>query len=173
MNRSDTRLIGNLVKLHSFKGRYVLVSDTEINEEIENWESVFLEIEGLLVPFFINYINLTSDTSAIIGFEDIDSSEKASEFLHTAVFQLSSLAGNEKNEVQPELLSGYKVIDKNKGNIGTIDKILDFNQNLLFRIVKDKQEILIPVHDEFILSVNHKKREITVEVPEGLLDLND
>jgi 16S rRNA processing protein RimM len=173
MNKTDTRLIGTLVKLHSFKGRYVLVSDTEINNDIENWESVFLEIEGLLVPFFINSINLTSDTSAIIGFEDIDTSEKAQEFLHSNVYQLIALAGDEKIDAKPEQLSGYKVVDKKIGDIGIIDKILDYNQNLLFRIVKGNQKILIPISDEFIHAVDHKKKVITIDVPESLLSIND
>jgi len=173
MNKSDTRLIGTLVKLHSFKGRYVLVSETGISEEIENWESVFLEIEGLLVPFFIDFINITSDTSAIIGFEDIDSSDKAKEFIQYNVYQLISLAGAEEENVEPEHLSGYKVFDQKTGIIGTVDKILDYNQNLLLRIIKNKQEILIPLNEEIIIKVNHKKKEIVIAVLEGLLGLND
>ena len=174
MIKSDTRLIGTLAKLHSFKGRFVLISETSISEDIENWESVFLEIEGLLVPFFIDHITITSDTSVIIGFEDIDSSEKAKEFVSSKVFQLLTLAGKEeKIEVVPEHMSGYTVIDKKVGNIGKIDKILDYNQNLLFRIVKGKQEILIPLSEEFIISINHKKKEVIISAPEGLLDLNE
>ncbi len=93
MNKSDTQLIGTLAKLHSFKGRYLLISETVLNERINNWESVFLEIEGLLVPFFIDYLSIASESSAIIGFEDIDSSEKAKEFLSSKVYQLASLSG--------------------------------------------------------------------------------
>ena len=171
MNKSDTWLVGNLAKLHSFKGRFLLVSDTYVSEEIENWESVFLDIEGLLVPFFIDYVNLTSDTSAIIGFEDINTSEKAKEFVSCNVYQLQSLAVEQEEVALPGHLSGYQVIDKKAGNIGKIDKILDYNQNLLFRIIKGKQEILIPLSDEIILSVNHKKKEVSINAPDGLLDL--
>jgi 16S rRNA processing protein RimM len=172
MNRSDTRLVGTLVKLHSFKGRFVLISETSLSEDIENWESVFLDIEGLLVPFFIDFINLTSDSSAIIGFEDIDSSEKAKDFVSCKVYQLESLIQEVEEDPAFNQLSGYRVIDKTVGLIGTIDKILDYNQNLLFRIVKGKEEILIPVNDDIIKKINHKKKEISIDATEGLLNLN-
>jgi 16S rRNA processing protein RimM len=172
MNRSDTRLVGTLAKLHSFKGRFVLISETSLSEDIENWESVFLDIEGLLVPFFIDFINLTSDSSVIIGFEDIDSSEKAKDFVSCKVYQLQSLVQEVEEDPACNQLSGYRVIDKTVGLIGTIDKILDYNQNLLFRIVKGKEEILIPVNDDIIKKINHKKKEISIDAPEGLLNLN-
>jgi 16S rRNA processing protein RimM len=172
MNRSDTRQIGTLAKLHSFKGRFVLISETSISEEIENWESVFLEIEGLLVPFFIDFVNITSESSVIIGFEDIDSSEKAKDFVSCKIYQLLSLSEEPEDESISEQLSGYRVMDKNAGYIGTIDKILDYNQNLLFRIKKGKEEILIPLNEQFITKINHKKKEVIINAPEGLLNLN-
>lgn len=173
MNYSDTQLIGTLIKLHGFKGRYVLASESVISEKIKKWESVFLQIEGLLVPFFINYISLTSDTSAIIGFEDIDTSDAAQEFVSVNIFQLSKLVGSRKKEVITDPLIGYSVIDRKVGNIGTVDQLLDYNQNLLLSIRKSKQEILIPLNEEIIVNVNHKKKEITIDAPEGLLDINE
>jgi 16S rRNA processing protein RimM len=170
MNKSDCRLIGTLVKLHGVKGRYVMFSDSIISEDIEKWESVFLNIEGLLVPFFIDFINLTSDTSAVIGFDDIDSPEKAKEFVPSDVYQSNSLAGDD-DDISPNQLEGYNVFDQKTGLVGSIEEILDYNQNLLFRILKKGQEILIPVSDDIIVSVNHKKKEIMIKAPEGLLDL--
>jgi len=172
MDRSDAQLVGTLVKLHSFKGRYVLVSENPLHDDIEDWESVFLEIEGLLVPFFIDHISVTSDTSAIVGFEDIDSTEKAREFLSYSVYQLKSIAG-EQEEEQPDELSGYRVIDQQAGDIGTVKEILDYNQNLLLRVLKGKQEHLIPMTEEIIVKINPRKKEILIQAPEGLLDVND
>jgi 16S rRNA processing protein RimM len=173
MNKTVTRHIGTLTKLYSFKGRYVLISERNIGKEIQNWESVFLEIEGLLVPFFFNFMNITSDNSAIIGFEDIDTPEKAEAYLYSNVYQLKSLAGEYKAQLIPEHMSGYDVNDKIAGNIGKIDKILDYKHNLLFRIIKGEKEILIPLSEEIILDINHKKKEILIQAPEGLLDLNE
>lgn len=172
MNKSDSQIIGTLAKLHGFKGNYMMISENALHDDITNWESVFLDIEGLLVPFFINHVAVVSETSAIIGFEDIDSSEKAKEFLYSKVYQLVSLTGTTEN-LPPKDVTGYRIVDRQQGEIGRIAEILDYNQNLLFRILKGKQEILIPVNEEIIVTVNHRKKEIVIDAPEGLLDIND
>jgi 16S rRNA processing protein RimM len=169
MDKSDCRFIGVLAKLNGFKGSYVLLSDTYLNDEIENWESIFLEIEGLLVPFFIISINITSDLAAVISLEGISSAEKAKEFLSCKVFQVKSLVLPAKK--QKSNLVGYKVIDQKKGIIGLVDQVLDYNKNMLLRILKNENEILIPIADEIIVKIDHKKKEILIASPEGLLDL--
>lgn len=165
----DLRLIGTLVKLHGFKGRFLLISEVEINEEIENWESVFILTDGLPIPFFIDFIDIQSETSAIIGFEDVTSTEKAKEFLNCKVYQEAALAGEES--FKPSELKGYRVYDKKHGFIGEIDQILEIKQNLLLRILLGDKEILIPVNNEIISKVNHKKKEVSISSPEGLLEL--
>lgn len=172
MNTSDVKLIGVLAKLSGFKGKYVLISDSYLSEEIENWESVFIEIDGLLVPFFIEEVSFISDTSAFITLEDISTSEKAKEFLNCNVFQTITILGNEEVEDSIKLLIGYNVIDKNKGAVGKIDNIIDYHNNVLFSILRNDFEILIPVVDNFIIHVDHNGKEIHVDTPEGLLDLN-
>jgi 16S rRNA processing protein RimM len=170
MEKSDYRFVGTLVKPFGFRGEYVMVSDAPMSEDMEDWESVFIEIDGLLVPFFIDAFRFSSESSAIIGFEDIDSSEAAREFVSCRVFQLSSAAG-EPEPLEPKLLEGYKVIDAKAGNIGVVDQILNYNQNLLLSVLKGKTEILIPVSDEIVTKINHRKREVLISAPEGLLEL--
>ena len=172
MIKSDTRLIGTLAKLHSFKGRFVLISETSISEDIENWESVFLEIEGLLVPFFIDFVNLTSENASIIGFEEIDSSDIAKDYVHCDVYQLKSLAEEQEDKEESKHFSGYLIIDQKTGVIGKVDRMLDYNHNLLFRVLNGQSEILIPINENVILKTDHKKKEILINLPEGLLDLN-
>lgn len=166
MIKSDCRLIGSLVKLHGFKGRFILVLD--LVEEIENWESVFIEIDGLLVPFFIDFINLTSDSSAVIGFEDIDNPDKGKEFVSCNVFQTVELAGEEK--MVPDELKGYNVIDKKVGLIGILYQVLDYNHNVLLRVLNGNDEILIPAN--CVVKVNQRKKDIIISAPDGLIELN-
>jgi 16S rRNA processing protein RimM len=172
MNNSDYREIGTLAKLHGFKGEYVMVSDIMISEEIEDWESVFIEIDGLPVPFFIESLRITSDSSVVIGFEDIKSEDAAKEFLGNKVFQLFSVADYAEETVFSQELSGYLVTDKKFGKIGMVDQLLDFNHNLLLQIMNGEEEILIPVSGEIVVNVNHEEKTILIDAPEGLIHLN-
>lgn len=171
INKSDCQSIGVLAKLHGYKGEYVLVSDFNLDNDITNWESVFLEIDGLLVPFFIDSVKITSDTCAFIAFTDINSSEQAKEFLSCWVYQLKTITNVKEEDVDLTLLSGYKVIDKKAGVIGKIEQVLDYNQNFLFQVLHGKRTILIPINEEIIVKVNHQKKEVIIAAPEGLLDL--
>ena len=171
IKKSDCQFIGVLAKLHSYKGEYLLISDFNLSEDITKWESVFIEIDGLLVPFFIHTLSIANDDSAIIGFEDITSSEQAKEFLSCRVFQLKILVRNLESKFDPNHLEGYKIIDEQTGTIGAISQILDYKNNLLFSVLREGKEILIPANESIIIKVNHKKKEIIIAAPQGLLDL--
>ena len=174
MDKSETRYIGFLSKLHGFSGEFNLVSDNPLDEDIENWESVLLEIDGLLIPFFIDSFEPVSDFSARIGFEDIDSSEAAKEFIGCKIYQLEENM-NSGSEDLPETfdddVTDFKVIDYKAGFIGTVDSILQYSTNVLLRIINGDREILVPVSDEIIISVDFDKKTINIESPEGLLEL--
>lgn len=173
MDKSELISIGVLSKLHGYKGAYQLYSERTIDDDIENRESVFLEIQGLLVPFFIELVNVTSDNTAVIKFEDIDNPETAKEFVSCNVFVTpkKKSSGTSKKQKEEDF-KGYTVIDKVQGNIGAVNDILNYNQNILLSVMKGDNEILIPVSEEIIQSIDPKKREIHINAPEGLIDLN-
>jgi len=169
---SEYREIGVLAKLHGFRGEYVMVSDSAINEEIEDWELVFIETDGLPVPFFIDSLRITSESSVVIGFESLDSSDAAKEFLGNKVFQLSSVANYAEESKFSEEMQGYMVIDSTVGEIGTVHQLLEYSQNLLLQIMKGEEEILIPVSETIIKQIDHKEKKIWINAPEGLLQIN-
>ena len=171
-NKSDCRHIGTLVKLYGYKGEFVLAKDEDIVIETEDWESVFIEIDGLLVPFFIDKIINPSEVTAIISFDGIKLEDKARKFLNMEVFQVLSLVSNQEI-IDTDKLNGYKVIDHKVKYIGIVDGILNYNQNLLLRIINEKKEILIPLVEKIIININHKKQEIYINSPDGLFEIND
>jgi 16S rRNA processing protein RimM len=172
MELSGYTLIGSLTKLHGFKGEYMFIAEEPFPKKIEKWESVFIEIDGLPIPFFINNIRLTSDNVAIISFDDLSSSDEAKEFVGCRVWQLNS--GSDKKKPKPDSLSfkNFKVYDTTVGYIGVVDSIIEYSHNVLFRILNHEEEILIPAIEDYILEINPNKMEIHLQTPEGLLDLN-
>ena len=61
--------------------------------------------------------------------------------------------------------------DIHHGRLGEIVAVDDSTMNVLFAIEReDGEEILLPAHEEFIVKIEKKKRVVTVDVPEGLLD---
>ncbi len=66
---------------------------------------------------------------------------------------------------------GWQVIDKEKGDIGTIASVIDYPAQALFQIMKNDKEILIPIIDQVIKKVDRDKKTMHIEAPNGLIDL--
>lgn len=172
MKKTDCKLIGTLAKPHGYKGQMVLVSENDLPDDLENWESVFVEIDGLLVPFFFKDINHTHNDSAIIQFEDRENIDLIAELIHCNVYSPAKKGKRRKGQTSDlNDLQGYTVIDKLHGNIGLASEILDYNQNLLLKILKGQKEILIPIQESIIENIDDKTKTIYINAPEGLIDL--
>ena len=54
-----------------------------------------------------------------------------------------------------------------------VDAVDDRSANILFTLhTAEGRELMIPVHPELIHDYDAKRRELVVEIPDGLLDLN-
>lgn len=170
----DSVCLGTLIKTHGVKGRVILNLDQQSFDEIKNMEWVFIEIDGLPVPFFIeDYEEKTSD-SLILTFEDITSEEKAAELAGCKLYINNNSLSNKKitKEYNPFYkLTGYTVIDIEYGELGVLQDILDINMNPLLQIVTMGKEILLPANAKFIVSRDDKKKLIFVNTPDGLIHL--
>jgi 16S rRNA processing protein RimM len=171
-DKEEHYLIGVLTKTYGITGELLLKSDNLQFEDIYGMESVFIEFDGILVPFFISGISPRGKSSAVIKFDDINSQDQASEFVSCKVYSIDVISG-EKDEIKhtASSLTGYQVIDIRLGILGTISEYLDFANNPLFKIRKSKKEILLPVNEEFIIEIDSIKKIIKVQTPEGLIDI--
>ena len=172
MRKDDCFYLGKIAKKFSFKGEVLIYLDTDEPEMYEDLESVFVEFNKNLVPFFIENAQLHKNDFLKVRFEDVDNEEKADELIGREIYlPLSMLPKLEGNKFYYHEVIGFDVIDKRLGNIGKIVSINDSAAQPLFEIDKDGIEILIPMIDDFIIEVNRNNKSITLNTPEGLVDL--
>lgn len=140
---------------------------------IDKLESIFIEIDEQLVPFFIAEIDYINEETAIVGFDDIEDENKVKEFIGCRLYL--------PNELMPEdidtgsalqYIIGFSVIDSNYGEIGTIKDILQYSYNQILQVFKGGNEILIPVSEEIIDEINIEKKIVKISAPEGLIEVN-
>ena len=104
--------------------------------------------------------------------EDISTGPAADELLRKEVFlPLSMLPKLEGKTFYYHEVFGFEIWDENFGKVGLIKGVNDQSAQPLFEIDSSGQEILIPIHDEFIKSVDREKKIIKVNTPAGLIDL--
>ena len=172
MNHKDHFFVGKIVKKFSFKGVLLVKLDADNPEEFIHMESVFVDLNGTLVPFFIEDLALHKTELLRIQFEDVYDEPTADALIGCDLYlPLSLLPKLTGNKFYYHEVIGFTVIDQTHGDIGQIIGVNDQTAQALFEINYRNKEILIPIIDEFILSVDRNNKTITVKTPDGLLEL--
>jgi 16S rRNA processing protein RimM len=172
MLKQDCFYLGKIVSQFSFKGELLIKLDTDEPEAYTEMESVFVDINENLVPFFIVKSSLHRSTLLRVRFEDVDSEEEADEIMKCDVYlPLTMLPELEGDKFYFHEIIGFTVEDINYGNIGKVVSINDSTAQALFEIEKGDKQILIPMNDEFIEKLDKKNKIIYLKTPEGLIDL--
>ncbi|MDM8159200.1 ribosome maturation factor RimM [Labilibaculum sp. K2S] len=171
----DCYLAGTFTKTHGVKGELVAKKNSKLLEK-NKLESVFVDIDGGLVPFFIpkNGITPRNHSTVRIVIEDLDSEAKAQRFIGCDIYIPMKDAPEfieEADDLDPNLLIGFLYIDEEKGELGEIEDIQDYSGNIVLVISVNNQEVLIPFAEENFIEINEENKTITMETPDGLIDM--
>lgn len=172
MNQKDCYILGHIAKSVGFKGQISAFIDATNPYEYSKLESVFVEINNALVPFFIDSISINDKGFAKIKFEGVDTEEEAKALVKKQLFlPLSILPKLDGNHFYYHEIEGFKVHDQKKGIVGNVIRVLEVNNNPLIEIDANGKEVLIPLQDEFLIKVDREKETLEVNCPDGLIDL--
>jgi 16S rRNA processing protein RimM len=172
MNKSDCYFLGYISKPHGIKGEVNVKLDVDNPYEYSEMESVFLEVQGKLVPFFIESISIRDKGFALIKFEGIDNEAQASAMVQSQLFlPLSILPPLQGNKFYYHEVIDFKVSDKSFGEVGLVKDVLEYPHQAVLQVLKADKEILIPITDAIILNVDRQLKTIFIAAPEGLIEL--
>ncbi len=161
--------IGRLGKTHGVKGELSFLFDDDVFDRTDA-DYLVLKVDGILVPFFIEEYRFKSDANAIMKLEGIDSQERARELTGCDVYFPRALAPCDDEAMSWAEIIGFTIVDaatgRQAGRIATVD---DSTLNILFCL---EDGTLIPAPEELITDVDRQARTITIELPQGLLDIN-
>ena len=169
----DVYQIGHISKTHALRGEVVMHLTDDIFDRTDS-DYVIVEVDGILVPFFIEEYRFRSDTSVLMKFDDIDTADQAQRLVGCRVFfEKAKAAEGGEEELSLNYFVGFQMQNEDGSDIGTVAAIDDQTENWLFVVSRpDGSEALIPAHEEFITDINHEAKTLTMSLPEGLLDLS-
>lgn len=172
MRKEDCFYLGKIVSKFSFKGEVLVKLDTDDPESFLEMESVFIDMNKNLIPFFIEKSSLQKSNLLRIKFEEITAEEDADRILKKELYlPLSFLPELENDQFYFHEIIGFKVIDKNFGEVGILKSINDSTPQALFEIEHEGNEILVPVNDDFIDKLDKPNKTLHLNVPEGLIEM--
>jgi 16S rRNA processing protein RimM len=164
-------LLGKVIRTHGYKGGLKAIFDVDQPGEYRELDLIFLEIKGQLIPWAVENIHLENNKANVklTDSNDMECAEKlVGSFIYLPENLLPKLKGN---RFYFHEVTGFRVIDEQHGDIGSIDRVIDLPNNPLFAIIHGDKEILLPVSDEIIVKVDRKKKVINVKAPEGLIEI--
>ncbi|MGI0105502.1 ribosome maturation factor RimM [Salinimicrobium sp. WS361] len=172
MTKEECFYLGRIVSKFSFKGEVLIKLDTDEPETYLEMESVFVEYDNNLVPFFIERSSLQKSNLLRVKFEEVDSEEDAEDLMKCDLYlPLNLLPELDDDQFYFHEVIGFTVEDEIYGTVGTLTGVNDTTTQALFEIEKDGKQILIPMNDQFLVKVDKKNKTIYVKTPEGLIDL--
>ncbi|KXB08214.1 hypothetical protein AKJ55_01310 [candidate division MSBL1 archaeon SCGC-AAA382M17] len=173
MKFDTTDKLGKVLKSHGKDGELIISSDKGLSENFLKTESIFIEINGVLVPFFIEHALLKSPQTAILKLEDIDSIEAANELTGCAWYlpkkEWEKLM--QRDSKSYKILEGFILIDQHDNELGTIEGILEIPSNPLLQVRHGNKLIEVPVNEKTIYRIDEKKQIVKNHIPEGLLEI--
>lgn len=171
MKIEDHFRVGSVLKTKGLKGEMQLYVDFDNLADID-FNTLFIEIGGKLAPFFVESIKYQQKNSAYLYLEDVDTIEKASALVKKDIYLPNKLKPKKKkSDFTLKDLKGFTAVDVNEGELGEITDIHEYPQQLIAAVTYKNCEVLFPLNEETITGIDVVKEIVTVDLPEGLLEI--
>lgn len=171
MKKEDCYLLGKITRKHGLAGNVVLKLDTDQPQVYNKLEGIFVEINGLLVPFFVEKQQWSKEDTKIISFKNSTESMVEQAINKNVYLPLSTLPQLTGKSFYYHEVVGFKLIDEEGINYGIIESVNDQTAQHYFVTQLNEKQIVVPIIKDWILEVDRNNQYIKMQLPEGLLDV--
>ena len=170
--------IAQVLKSNGTDGELVMGFREIAPEDINLNEPVFIIFDGLPVPFYIESFAKRGNTKALVCLTDICSMEDVEEIAGKPVYiEADNLPEMSLEEDGYAALVGWMVLtpenaddmDSDLYEVGEITDFIDIPNNPCIEVETENGAIMIPLHEDLILSLDPEYQEIIMQIPAGLL----
>lgn len=166
--------IGKIKKPHGLNGELKAMIDERFFEDVNAVEAFFVELGSGKAPYFIE--SLRGGNPLLLKFEDIDNKEDAALFTNKTIYlreedvTLSEEAINDTG-LEFSHLVGFVLEVEELGQVGEILRVDEFPQQEMATVAYEGKELLVPLLEQWIVSVDKAQKIVVMDLPEGLLDI--
>lgn len=163
--------IGKLVAVHGLQGELVLKHELGKKTSLKGLQALFIEDKkNSFLPWFIESAKIKSEEEIYIKLEGADTREAAMKLTPKECWLPEPDFKKFAAKSAPVSLLGYTVIN-NGESLGEILEVIEQPHQVLCRLEIQSKEVLIPVHEGSLEKIDHRKKQVLVQLPEGLLDV--
>jgi 16S rRNA processing protein RimM len=162
---------GKLVAVHGLKGELILKHELGKKTSLKDLKAIFIEDrKNSFLPWFLETAKAKSENEILLKLETVNTREAAAKLSQKEVWMTEEDFKKFSAKSAPANLLGYMIIN-NKESLSQILEVIEQTHQILCRIELNNKEVLIPINETFLKKIDHKKKEVVVELPEGLLDV--
>jgi 16S rRNA processing protein RimM len=168
---TEYRNIGKLSTVFGVKGEILLSHHLGKKTSLKGLEALFIEIQpGEMLPYFIETTRIRTENELLIKLDGISNPEAARRLLQKEVWLTQDDFDRYSKKSAAIALVGFKLLDKGR-EIGEISEVIEQSHQTLCKIRINEKEALIPLHEETLIKIDHRKKQVFTDLPEGLLDI--
>lgn len=163
--------VGKIAATHGLGGGVILTHNTGKKAWLKVGDVLFVALrKDSYIPHFVANIKSATAHEIIVHLEETDAVEAARKLVGKEVFVREELLTKAAVE-SPLLWIGFEVIDQSAGSLGAIEDIYQTAQQWLAAIRINGKEALLPLIEQTLQRVDIKKRQVFVNMPDGLLEV--
>jgi len=171
MRKEDCYFLGKITRRHGLQGNVFLKLDTDQPEMYNKLESIFVDINGLLVPFFIAKQSWSKGETLIVSFKNSSESLVDQVVGKDVYLPLSGLPELTGNKFYYHEVVGFEIREEDGKTCGIIQTINDQTGQHYFVLDLAGKQIVIPIIRDWILELNREDKFLKMSLPEGLMDV--
>ena len=158
--------IGQVLKSNGRDGELLVSFSGIAPEDIDLEEPVFIEFDGLPVPFYFEAFSQRGNSRALVRLTGVHNLTDADELAGAVLYAEDDLYEDEEED-----LTGWTVLDADGTKVGTVSAHEDIPGNPCIWVETGHGESLLPLREELVLDVDETEKTLRMEIPKGLLDL--
>jgi 16S rRNA processing protein RimM len=163
--------IGQFIGAHGLGGELLLRHHLGKKTSLKGLKALFVEgLPGEFLPWFIQTTRIKSETELCLKLEGIDTREAAVQLIRKKAWLRAAEFEKYRAKAAPSGLLGYHILDGAE-DLGPIQEVIEQPHQVLCRILLREKEALIPLNESTLKRIDHKKKQVQVALPDGLLDI--
>lgn len=174
--------VGIFTKTHGLKGEMHALLDID-PEFFLSHDCLVIDVEGIYVPFFVESVRPKGHTAVLIKPADVNDEAGAGIFAGKTIYVNKDLLADYEEIIREDGdqgayaddFVGFTLLDTAGNALGEITDVETSTANTLFIVHRPQESgmLYVPVAEEFICNIDMAGRKITMQLPDGLLDLNN
>jgi len=177
ITREELILIGHYNKPHGVAGEISATVDVDM-DTLQRLSCLVSEMDGIYVPFFVNACRPKTAETVLLTIDGVSTEQEVARLVNHDIYALKRDYSQASDEADADgypldYFIGYELRQTNGKRVGEIVDVDEQTDNALFIIDCGGDEIMVPASDDLIAEFDTDDRVMVMELPEGLIDLND